>query len=235
MLRPAPRARRQAPDRLRVDHVTLTGGEPFGRSDIWPLLDLLADHGVGVQIISNGGLVTDKIAERLAPYDVRYVQITLNGPDAALHEEHVGEGHFDKTIRGIEALRERGVAVVGCVVVTRLNAPVLDRILGRFDYSACGRSRSAASAPRATPSSTRPPSSVPRRPHRGLRQALTWARDQGMYISCTMPVRPACWRSPTTPRCNSGTAPSAPRCRSSRSGQMAAEELHRSATPRSAG
>src|SRR5262245_21929051 len=61
-----------------IDHVTLTGGEPFARPDIWELLDRLAAHRVPAQIISNGGLVTDRVAERLAPYGVRYVQVTLN-------------------------------------------------------------------------------------------------------------------------------------------------------------
>ena len=41
-----------------IDHVTLTGGEPFSRTDIWQLFDLLAEHGVAAQIISNGGLIT---------------------------------------------------------------------------------------------------------------------------------------------------------------------------------
>jgi MoaA/NifB/PqqE/SkfB family radical SAM enzyme len=40
--------------------------------------------------------------------------------------------HFGKTTRGIEAPRRHGVRVGGCVVVTRLNAAVVDQILERF-------------------------------------------------------------------------------------------------------
>src|SRR4051812_2124127 len=40
---------------LDVDHVTITGGEPFARKDIFELLDLVRSKDVGIQIISNGG------------------------------------------------------------------------------------------------------------------------------------------------------------------------------------
>ena len=178
-------------DAFEIDHVTITGGEPFSRAEIWPLLDRFSEAGIGVQIISNGGLITERIAERLAPHRVRYVQITLNGPDAELHEEHVGEGHFDKTIRGIEALRAAGVPVVGCVVVTRKNAPVLDAILTRF--SELGVRQIALS--RFSPAGYAVEHASALLPSRGdlmeaFGQALPWARDRGMHISCTMPVPP---------------------------------------------
>jgi len=176
---------------FEIDHVTITGGEPFSRTVLWPLLDRFAEADVGVQIISNGGLVTQRVAGRLAPYGVRYVQITLNGPEAALHEAHVGEGHFDKTIRGIEALREAGVPVVGCVVVTRKNAPVLDAILARF--AALDVRQIALS--RFSPAGYAVDHAAALLPSRGdlieaFDQALPWARDRGMFISCTMPVPP---------------------------------------------
>lgn len=118
---------------LDVDHVTITGGEPFARKDIFELLDRVKARGVGIQIISNGGLIDDAIATRLAPYDVSYVQVTLDGPTAALHDEHVGgEGHFDKTIAGIKALRAAAVRVVGCIVVTKKNAARVGEVLRLF-------------------------------------------------------------------------------------------------------
>jgi hypothetical protein len=101
-------------DAWEIERVTVTGGEPFARKDVFGLFELLRARGVGVQIISNGGLITDAIAERLAPYGVHSVQVTLNGPDAALHEEHVGRGHWTPTLAGIAALQRRGVTVGGC-------------------------------------------------------------------------------------------------------------------------
>lgn len=117
---------------VEFDHVTLTGGEPFVRPDIFRVLDVCKAKGVGIQMISNGGLVTEAIAERLAPYRIRAIQVTLDGPNAEVHEAHVQGEHFDATIAGIKALRRHGVRVVGCIVVTRKNAALVGEILELF-------------------------------------------------------------------------------------------------------
>lgn len=109
---------------VQFDHVTLTGGEPFARAEFFEVLDMVARHGLRALIISNGGVITERLAERLAPYRPLFVQVTLNGPDAALHEAHVGVGHdhWGKTLAGIAHLQRAGVTVHGSVVVTRQNA-----------------------------------------------------------------------------------------------------------------
>ena len=121
-------------DAIDVDHVTLTGGEPLAHHGVYELLERLLARGLRAQLISNGGLVDDRVAARLAALRVLQIQVTLNGPDAALHEEHVGQGsgHYPRTIAGIEALVRHGVPVVGCVVITRKNAARVGEILDRF-------------------------------------------------------------------------------------------------------
>lgn len=175
---------------LDVDHVTVTGGEPFARKDIFELLDVIKASGTGIQMISNGGLVDDAVASRLARYDVAYVQVTLDGPDAALHEEHVGEGHFAPTIRGIEALVRHGVHVVGCIVVTRKNASRVAEILTLFQ--SLGVNDFALS--RFSPAGYAARFAAALLPSRddllvAFRQAIPFARA-GSRISCTMPVPP---------------------------------------------
>lgn len=114
---------------VEFDHVTLTGGEPLARHDFFAVLELLDRHQTGAFIISNGGLVTDAIADRLAAHRLRGIQITLNSTNAALHDELVGGAHFEATLTGIRALRARGVPVVGSIVVTRKNAGEVGDIL----------------------------------------------------------------------------------------------------------
>src|SRR5262249_6261592 len=92
-------------DAIDGDHVTLTGGAPLAHHGVFALLERLAARGVRAQIISNGGLADDRVAERLSRLGVLQIQVTLNGPEAALHDAHVGgAGHFDRTIAGIGAL-----------------------------------------------------------------------------------------------------------------------------------
>jgi radical SAM protein with 4Fe4S-binding SPASM domain len=175
---------------LDVDHVTITGGEPFARRDVFDLLDLVAAHGVRIQIISNGGLVDDRVASRLAPYDVSYVQVTLDGPTKELHERHVGEGHFGPTIEGMRALVRHGVPVVGCIVVTRRNAAHVAATLELF-RSLGVRSIALSRFSPAGYATRHVADLLPSRDDLlvAFRQAIPFARD-GMRITCTMPVPP---------------------------------------------
>lgn len=182
---------RRLTDAWDIDHVTVTGGEPFARSDIFDLLDLLRQRGVPVQIISNGGLIDDALAARLAPYRVRYVQVTLNGPDRELHEAHVGRGHWDRTLAGIAALQRHGVPVVGCVVVTKKNAPKLAEILER--WLALGVRHISLS--RFSPAGYAARHAAQLLPSRSdllaaFRAAVPYGQDRGMTLMCTMPVPP---------------------------------------------
>jgi radical SAM protein with 4Fe4S-binding SPASM domain len=174
-----------------IDHFTVTGGEPFSRHDVFDVLARIRAHGAGTQIISNGGLVTDAIAARLAPLRPSYVQITLNGPDAALHEEHVGPGHFDKTLAGIRTLARHGVNVVGCVVITKKNAAFTRETLSLFRslgvreialsrFSPAGYAASKA----AELLCTRDELTL------ALEQAHPAATEHGMSLLATMPVPP---------------------------------------------
>ena len=178
-------------EQLDIDHVTLTGGEPFSKTDIWPLLDLLSGANVPAQIISNGGLITDRLAQRLAPYRVRYVQVTLNGPNKALHEEHVGEGHYEATLRGVRAMLAHGVNVVGCVVVTRKNAPVLGEILELWHQLGVRQVALSRFSP-AGYAAAQVAELLPSRSDLMLafEQAAAVGRERDMYLSCTMPVPP---------------------------------------------
>ncbi len=115
---------------VEFDHITLTGGEPLARADFFAVMDLLRRHQTDAFIISNGGLVSDEIAAKLASYSVRGIQVTLNSTTARDHDAVVGGKHFAATIAGVRALRRHGVPVVGSIVVTRKNAdqvgPILD-------------------------------------------------------------------------------------------------------------
>jgi radical SAM protein with 4Fe4S-binding SPASM domain len=181
---------------LDVDHVTVTGGEPFARKDIFELFDLVRAKGVKIQIISNGGLVDETLAQRLAPYGVSYVQVTLDGPTAELHDDHVGgKGHFDKTIIGIKALRAAKIPVVGCIVVTKKNAHHVAETLALFETLdvkdiALSRFSPAGYAARHVAEL------LPSRDDLlvAFRQAIPFANGERsarkMRITCTMPVPP---------------------------------------------
>ena len=199
---------RKLVDAFDLDHVTLTGGEPFAQQGLFDLLDLFRDHGIGVQIISNGGLVTSALAARLAPYRVRYVQITLNGPDRELHEAHVGKGHFEKTLAGIRELTSQGVRVVGCIVITKKNAARVAEILELF-LSLGVRQISLSRFSPAGYAARHAALLLPSRSEliTAFEQAEPFGRDRGMTLVCTMPVPPCALEVESFPNIGFGTCP----------------------------
>ncbi|HEY1696644.1 MAG TPA: radical SAM protein [Polyangiaceae bacterium] len=112
-------------DHVSLEHVTITGGEPLASRDLFPVLEHLRARHVRAQMISNGALVTPAVAARLGRHRLLSVLVTLNGPDAAVHDAQVGGPHFDATVQGIALLRAARVPVEGSIVLTRRN---VDRV-----------------------------------------------------------------------------------------------------------
>jgi len=195
-------------DAFDVSEVTLTGGEPFARPDLFELLELVGSRVPHVKMISNGGLVTDALAERLARHRLAFVQITLNGPDAALHEALVGEGHFEPTLRGIRALVARGVPVVGCIVLTQKNAARVGETLELLRSLGVGRVALSRFSP-AGYAARHVAELLPSRWDliRAFEQAAPFARDHGMKLHVTMPVPPCSVEVERFPELGFGSCP----------------------------
>ncbi len=119
-------------DSVSLEHVTITGGEPLASKELFPVLDHLRARHVRAQMISNGGLVTKEIAAKLSRHRLLSILVTLNGPDAALHDAQVGGEHFASTVRGIGLLRAARVTVEGSIVITRRNADRVGETLRLF-------------------------------------------------------------------------------------------------------
>jgi radical SAM protein with 4Fe4S-binding SPASM domain len=177
---------------VEFDHVTLTGGEPLARRDLFEVMDLCQAKGTKIFMISNGGLVSDAIAERLAGYALMGIQVTLNSTDAAAHDRVVGGEHFDATIAGVEALRRHGVPVMGSIVVSRINAGQVGEILDLWRELGV---RSVALS-RFSPAGYAAQHVAELLPSRSdmitaLAAAEARGRDHGMDLQVTLPV-PAC-------------------------------------------
>jgi radical SAM protein with 4Fe4S-binding SPASM domain len=173
------------------DHLTLTGGEPFARPELFDVLGIIQKHGKRALIISNGGVISESHAERLAAFDPLFVQITLNGPTKELHEEHVGEGCYEPTLAGIRALKKFGVTIAGCIVITRKNARFVGQILEQWRELGARDVALARYSP-AGYASEQVAELLPTRSEllEALRQASPFG-EAGMRLQVTMPV-PQC-------------------------------------------
>lgn len=90
-------------------NVTVTGGEPLSHPDFWKLADsILADKNMLLSVLTNGTLITEKTAKRLAWLKPHYVQVSIDG-DEATHDNIRGEGNYQKAVQGLKHLVTHGV------------------------------------------------------------------------------------------------------------------------------
>ena len=108
----------------------LTGGEPFLYPDFKRLYLGLRQMGMILTINTNGTLIDEELAEFFGKYKPRRVNTTLYGTDEETYAElcHY-PGGYERTLRGIRLLRERGVDVKVGGSLTRANKDDLDRLL----------------------------------------------------------------------------------------------------------
>ena len=113
---------------FRVPAVVFSGGEPLVRTDALGLIDQAAQLGLATTLNTNGMLVTDDVAGKLADIGVRLVTLPLEG-GAATHDALRGRGGAHAAaITAIDRLRRRGVKVAVQFTLTTQNRPDLGEL-----------------------------------------------------------------------------------------------------------
>jgi len=95
-------------DRMEVFQVNFGGGEPFMREDFLDILDYAHAKKITTCVSTNGTLVDEALAARLARMYYLYIQVSLDGATAETNDIVRGEGTFERIIAGIEALKGHG-------------------------------------------------------------------------------------------------------------------------------
>ena len=175
-----------------LKYLSLTGGEPFMRDDLLDIIGYLNSRGLGVTVISNGGLLDEKLVSRLARHKVHYVQLTLAGADPGTHDGVCGPGSFSGVVNAIELLQNAGIRAYGSYLCTRQSAPQAGAVFEKF--AALGVRHVAFN--RFNPagySTTTLRQLMPTRSEVivALESANAVAGDKGIKATCTMPI-PQC-------------------------------------------
>jgi MoaA/NifB/PqqE/SkfB family radical SAM enzyme len=102
--------------RLGAREVYFTGGEPFLHPGI---LDLLAHalERLPATVLTNGTLITERVADRLAALAARSrysleVRVSLDDPDREANDRVRGPGAFDRALGAIARLQRRGLPAI---------------------------------------------------------------------------------------------------------------------------
>lgn len=126
-----------------VMSVCLAGGEPFIRRDLPELIAAIVRNRMRYSLLSNGGLIDDRIAGTLAQTGrCEQVQISIDGSHAATHDACRGRGSFEAAVRGVRTLRRHGISVMVRMTVHRHNVDDIeataDFLLGTLGLPAFG-------------------------------------------------------------------------------------------------
>jgi radical SAM protein with 4Fe4S-binding SPASM domain len=95
----------------------LSGGEPLLHPHFWEINEVLRDYPFRSILLSNGTMISKKVAKRLRFHEV---QVSLDGMKGG-HESIRGKGTFEKTLNAIDLLQEENIQVSIATMIHRKN------------------------------------------------------------------------------------------------------------------
>ncbi|MDF2954694.1 radical SAM protein [Candidatus Alkanophaga liquidiphilum] len=181
---------------LGTMYLSMSGGEPFLRKDIFDLIKYGKSRGLGLHISSNGTLITKGIAKRLNALGLDAITISLDAVTPEIHDEIRGvKGVFEKAVSAIKNLIEckRHTQVGINAIVTDLNFHELPELVDfAAELGVDGVRLQPWHAPLGHPE-TEDLLSVKRERlgelKKALEEALQRARRNGIYINSKAYIR----------------------------------------------
>ncbi|HEV3217120.1 MAG TPA: radical SAM protein [Vicinamibacterales bacterium] len=99
-----------------------TGGEIFARRDFLDIYTHAKQKGFLITLFTNGTLITPRVADHLVRWRPWSIEITMYGRTRETYERLTGvPGSFDKCMRGIDLLLERGLPLSLKTVAVSIN------------------------------------------------------------------------------------------------------------------
>ena len=108
-------------------YLAFTGGEPLLRKDIWEIADFAFKKHFALTLQTNGTLIGEKEADKIAGFNFFVVHISILGSKADTHDRVTGvKGSFEKVVKAAKLLNSRGVKVI-------LNHTMMKENYGEYD------------------------------------------------------------------------------------------------------
>ncbi|MHC4075871.1 MAG: radical SAM protein [Planctomycetota bacterium] len=106
--------------------LVFSGGEPLCRDDIFDLIGYAKSLGIIAALATNGTLIDESTAQKIADSGIVRVAVSLDGPTAGVHNNlRRQNGSFEKAIDGIKHLRHKEVPFQINITLTKNNAEQL--------------------------------------------------------------------------------------------------------------
>jgi SynChlorMet cassette radical SAM/SPASM protein ScmF len=117
---------------LGLTGVKLTGGEPLLHPRIADILEIARTRELSLNMETNGVLMTPALAKEIARFPDRFVSVSLDGADAATHEEVRGvKGSFDAACRAVRLLADSGTSpqIIMSLLAANTSAGQIERMV----------------------------------------------------------------------------------------------------------
>jgi len=114
--------------KLGCGKIHLSGGEPLLREDLFELIEYMVDKGMRVNLTTNGTLLTREKAQRLAASGAKSISVSIDSPEAKIHDRIRAKGAWKRTIKGLRNLR-RAIRKAKAKTKIRLNT-----VISRTNY-----------------------------------------------------------------------------------------------------
>lgn len=108
----------------------LSGGEPLLKKEmvLYILREVCHIKEMSVSVLTNGTLVDKDYAQQLYDAGLRLTRVSVDGHTAAVHDALRGKGSFEKTMKGIDNLRDVGIHVDAVALICNSNIPYLEEM-----------------------------------------------------------------------------------------------------------
>jgi MoaA/NifB/PqqE/SkfB family radical SAM enzyme len=88
---------------LGCGKIHLSGGEPLLREDLFELIEYMVTKGMRVNLTTNGTLLTREKAQRLAASGAKSISVSIDSPEAKIHDRIRAKGAWKRAIRKAKA------------------------------------------------------------------------------------------------------------------------------------
>lgn len=103
-----------------IQEIRFTGGEPLVHKNIFEFINIAHEKGLYTSIGTNGTLITEEVADKLAQVGLNRAIVSIDGTENA-HDKIRGKGNYVKTVKGIENLIKNNIDVRVNSVVMKSN------------------------------------------------------------------------------------------------------------------
>jgi radical SAM protein with 4Fe4S-binding SPASM domain len=111
-----------------VPFVAFAGGEPLVTPDLWKVLERCRQQGLHVTLATNGTLLTPEMCARLKAANVKYIEVSLDSIDPAVHDAFRGQARsWERTVQGIRNSVAAGIKTGMACCFTRQTAHTVDQ------------------------------------------------------------------------------------------------------------